>query len=74
MMNWFSKLKKNSAMYFNAALIAALPIFEMLITSLPQLQLYLPDNIYKIVGVAAVVGNIFLQSVAKKEDAKKGHV
>jgi prepilin signal peptidase PulO-like enzyme (type II secretory pathway) len=65
--NLLKRIKKNAAMYFNAALIAALPMFEMLIAALPQLQLYLPDNIYKIVGVCAVVGNIVLQSWAKKE-------
>lgn len=47
---------------FNALLIAALPAFETLIAALPQLQSYLPDNVYRTVGLTAVIGNILINS------------
>jgi hypothetical protein len=48
--------------WVNAALVAALPfsaeIMDAVNTNLPSLAPYLPENIYKAVGFAAVVYNM----------------
>ena len=54
-------MKKSWVIWFNGVLIAALPMFEMTILVLPQLQEFLPENMYKIVGLIAVVGNLLLR-------------
>ena len=52
---------KSVTIWFNGLLLAALPTFEMLAGAVPQLHEYLPDNVYKAVGLIAVGGNILLR-------------
>lgn len=53
--------RRSFVIWFNALLLALLPVFEMAVSSLPQLREYLPDNVYKWVGLFVVVGNILLR-------------
>jgi hypothetical protein len=55
------KLHKSWTVWFNGLLLASLPLFEMTLAVIPQLQEFLPENVYKIVGLIAVVGNILLR-------------
>lgn len=52
---------KSVTVMVNALLLAMLPFYEVLIEQLPQLQPYLPEDVYKKVGVAVVVLNIVLR-------------
>ena len=52
---------KSLTIWFNGILLGILPLLDMILESMPQLHDYLPDNIYKMVGVIAVVGNIVLR-------------
>lgn len=49
--------------WVNTALCAALPFAENIMTAvntqLPELAPYLPENVYKAVGLAAVLFNIY---------------
>lgn len=48
-------------MWFNCLLLSMLPLFEMLADAVPQLREFLPDNVYKTMGLVAVLGNILLR-------------
>ena len=52
---------RSRTIWFNAILLAALPVFELALQILPQIQEFVPANVYKIVGVVAVVGNTVLR-------------
>lgn len=52
---------RSFTVWFNGMLLLGLPVFEALKQSLPDLQTYLPDNVYKTVGVVVVLGNIALR-------------
>lgn len=54
-------VKKSLTIWFNGLLLAALPVFELTHDYLPELQTYLPDNVYKWMGIIVVVGNIALR-------------
>lgn len=54
-------VKRSLTIWFNALLLAALPVFEITHSYLPELQAYLPDNVYKWMGIFVVVGNIALR-------------
>lgn len=66
---------KSKTMWFNSLLLCCLPVFELLRESLnvfeyihaymPELQGYLPDNVYKVMGVVVVVGNVLLRLSTK---------
>lgn len=45
----------------NVAFLAALPLYDEAVKALPDLQPYIPENIYRKVGVAVVVINILLR-------------
>lgn len=61
-----SALREDLEKWLNVAFLAALPVYEVFKDSLPDLQAYLPDNIYKCVGIAVVLINIILLSRKKK--------
>ena len=52
---------KSVTMWFNGILLALLPTFEMAADAVPQLHDYLPDNVYKTMGLIAIGGNILLR-------------
>ena len=54
-------VRKSLTIWFNTLLLAALPVFEIAHSYLPELQTYLPDNVYKWMGIIVVVGNIALR-------------
>jgi hypothetical protein len=59
-----SKLRgaaKSNTIQFNVALIAMLPVFEAFIEAVPQFEQYVPGDIYKMMGLIAVIGNILLR-------------
>ena len=70
-MKAFRWLKKSKTIMFNSVLLVALPVFEVAHEFMPELQAYLPENIYKIVGVIVVVANIYLRTKTTKPLAEK---
>lgn len=66
---------KSKTMWFNSLLLCMLPVFELLKESLnvfdyvhtymPELQAYLPDNVYKVMGIIVVIGNVILRMATK---------
>lgn len=62
---------RSFTIWFNALLLAALPLYEAAKESLPDLQGYLPPDLYKWVGVAVVVGNILLRFKTRTDLAHK---
>lgn len=62
---------KSLTIWFNGVLLGLLPLFEMVMTSFPQLHEFLPDNQYKTVGLIAVVGNILLRFKTNKPLSQK---
>ena len=52
---------RSRTIWFNAGLLAMLPLFDMINAALPQLHEFLPDNVYKAVGMATVLANILLR-------------
>lgn len=61
MMQKIRGARKSVVIWFNSSLLAALPVFEALHDALPELQQFLPDNIYKWAGLVVVVVNIILR-------------
>ena len=56
---------RSKTIWFNGVLLAILPLTEMMQVALPQLQQFLPDNLYKTVGLATLIGNIVLRFFTK---------
>lgn len=54
-------MKKSVTIWFNCILLAVLPVFEIAHQHLPEIQNYLPDNVYKLMGIIVVVCNILLR-------------
>ena len=61
MMATLNGMRKSLTMWFNGLLLGLLPTFEMAATAIPQLHEYLPDNVYKTMGLIAIGGNILLR-------------
>ena len=70
-MKWLKGSLKSLTIWFNGALLALLPLFEYFKDSLPQLQEWLGDDLYKKVGLFVVVANIFLRYKTKKPVSEK---
>jgi hypothetical protein len=70
-MKWLKGSFKSVTIWFNGALLALLPLFEYLKDSLPQLQEWLGDDLYKKVGLAVVVINIALRYKTNKPVSEK---
>lgn len=70
-MKIFRWLKKSKTIMFNSALLIALPVFEAVHQFMPELQGYLPESIYKIVGLIVVVANIYLRTKTTKPLSEK---
>lgn len=64
-------VRKSLTIWFNSALLAALPVFELAHSYLPELQSYLPDNVYRIMGIITVAGNIALRFKTTKPLSEK---
>ena len=57
---------KSVVIWFNGLALSFLSLFELFHDSLPELSQYVPDNIYKKVGLAIVVGNLALRFKTSK--------
>lgn len=60
----FEKIKKSyksATIWLNGILLAALPVVEYARDNLQEVQQFLPDNIYRSMGLAVVVLNIALR-------------
>jgi hypothetical protein len=64
-------MHKSLTIWFNTLLLAGLPAFELMHDYMPELQSYLPDNVYKWMGIVVVVGNIALRMRTTKPLAEK---
>lgn len=68
--------RRSLTVWFNGLLLTALPYAEDIIgfirQALPELQAYLPDNWYKVMGVVVVVVNLLLRLKTKAALADKG--
>jgi hypothetical protein len=62
---------RSLTVWLNGVFLAALPIYEAVKDSLPEAQQYLPDNVYKWVGVAVVVVNLGLRFRTNSDLAQK---
>jgi hypothetical protein len=62
---------RSVTVWFNGALLAMLPVYEVVKESLPEIQSYLPDNVYKWVGIAVVMLNIALRFKTNSDLAHK---
>lgn len=56
---------KSKTMWFNSLLIFAWGFLEVANDTLPILQQYLPEQIYKWVGLFVVVANMYLRTKTK---------
>lgn len=64
-------LKKSLTAWFNsvmATVVMALPLLE---STFPSLQEFLPDNVYKVLAVAVIVGNLGLRFKTTRDLADK---
>lgn len=57
---------RSRTIWFNAFLLALLPLFDMISGAMPQLHEFVPDNVYKTIGIVTVVGNIVLRFLTSK--------
>jgi hypothetical protein len=62
---------RSVTIWFNGLLLASLPLYDAFKDSLPDMQEYLPGDIYKWVGVAVVVVNLALRFKTKTDLAHK---
>lgn len=71
---------KSVTVWVNGLFLAAAPFADQIITAamtgvrdyLPELQPYLPDNIYKAAGIAVVAFNIWQRARTSMSLAEKG--
>jgi len=52
---------RSKTIWFNGILLAALPLFELALQVLPQVREFVPDDVYRMIGLVAVVGNAALR-------------
>jgi hypothetical protein len=52
---------QSKTIWFNSLMLALMPLTADLTEALPQLQEYLPDNLYKLLFAATTVGNIIIR-------------
>lgn len=52
---------RSVTVWFNVMLLTLLPFHQDILDAIPQIQPYLPDNLYKTVGLAAVMINLALR-------------
>ena len=70
-MKWLKGSLKSLTIWFNGILLAFLPFMEYLKDSLPQLQEWLGDDLYRTVGLVVVIGNIALRYKTNKPVSEK---
>lgn len=64
-------LKKSLTAWFNAAFASVVLALPMLQDTFPQLQAYLPDNVYKVMIVIVIVGNFLIRFKTTQDLADK---
>ena len=57
---------KSVTIWFNGLALSFLSLFELFHDSLPELSQYVPDSLYKKIGLAVVLGNIALRFKTSK--------
>lgn len=64
-------LKRSLTAKFNAIFASVIIALPMLQDVFPQMQAYLPDNIYKVIAVIVIVGNFLIRFKTTKDLADK---
>lgn len=62
---------KSKTVWFNSVMIFLWSLFEVTKEFLPELQQYLPENVYKWVGLIVVIINIYLRTKTVASLCKK---
>ena len=57
---------KSVVIWFNGLALSFVSLFDLFHESLPELSQYVPDNIYKKVGLAIIIGNLLLRFKTSK--------
>ena len=57
---------KSVTIWFNGLALSFVSLFDLFHDSLPELSQFIPDNIYKKVGLGIVIGNILLRFKTSK--------
>ena len=67
---------KSWTIWFNGVLLTAMPFSSQMIQgvhdNLPDLSPYLPDNIFKAIGIVVVIGNMLLRAKTNSSLSDKG--
>lgn len=78
-MNFTTKLRgalRSATMWVNGLFLAAYPFADQIVQGvneyLPALQPYLPENVFKGVGLAVILFNIYQRTRTSKSLAEKG--
>lgn len=62
---------KSKTMWFNSVMVFMWAFLEIANDTLPVLQQYLPEGIYKWVGLIVVIANIYLRTKTKTSLGEK---
>lgn len=62
---------RSKTIWFNALLLAAMPLLEAAVPLVPELKPLLSPEAYRYVGIFAVIGNIVLRASTKVPLAEK---
>lgn len=57
---------KSVVVWFNGLALSFVSLFELFHESLPELSQYVPDNLYKKLGLTIIVGNLLLRFKTSK--------
>jgi hypothetical protein len=66
MLNKLRNAWRSKTIWFNTVLLSLLPIFEVALQLTPQIREFLPEDVYKVIGLVAVVGNTVLRFMTSK--------
>lgn len=63
---WLSGAVKSLTIWFNGTVLSVAIMLPDLQAVMPQLSQYLPENIYKYIAVASLIGNLLLRVKTNK--------
>lgn len=66
MIDKFKGCYKSFTIWFNGLALSFVSLFDIFHASLPELSQYVPDNVYKKMGLTIVVGNLLLRFKTSK--------
>lgn len=70
-MKKIKRAMKSKTMWFNSVMVFMWAFLEIANDTLPVLQQYLPEGIYKWVGLIVVIANIYLRTKTKTSLGEK---